>query len=252
MSITIKELTFSYRHFRLRVKDLNFESSKITSIVGPNGAGKTTLLKCIATINPVDKGSIFVNGKDISEIKANLKARTIGYVPQEQVSIFNYSVLDFVLMGRTPYISFFSRPSKKDKEIAERALEFVGIPNFSDRHILQLSSGERRLVLLARTIAQDPEILLMDEPTSFLDPKHEIEIMELVKKLSAEKRKTLILTLHHLDLAVKYSDHLIFMKEGKILGSGSKEEILNEELLEKVYDIKMKILEFHGKKIILR
>ncbi len=252
MKVKIKELTFSYTNFTLRVRDLNFESSKITSIVGPNGAGKSTLLKCIGMVNPVQKGSIFINGEDISEMKVSKRAQIIGYVPQEQISIFNFSILDFVLMGRAPHLTIFSKPSKKDIELAKEALKFVGINDYKGRGILEISSGERRLVIIARTIVQEPEILLMDEPTSFLDPKHEVEIMELVKELSERMGKTVIVTLHNLDLAVKYSDYLVFMKNGEIVGKGKTQEILSEEILEKVYDIKMRIVDFNGSKIILR
>ncbi len=251
MKVKIKELTFSYPNFKLMVKDLNFGSSKITSIVGPNGAGKSTLLKCMGMINPVPKGSIFINGEDLSEMKGSKRAKIIGYVPQEQISIFNFSILDFVLMGRTPHLTFFSKPSKKDIEMAKEALKFVGIKDYKGRGILEISSGERRLAFIARTIVQEPEILLMDEPTSFLDPKHEVEIMELVKELSNNIGKTVILTLHNLDMAVKYSDYLIFMKNGGIVGNGKTAEILSEEILEKVYDIKMRIVNVNGSKIIL-
>lgn len=252
MKVKVKGLIFSYPNFCLKVENLIFEDSKVTSIVGPNGAGKSTLLKCIGMINPAPKGSVFINGEDISEIKGSRRARLIGYVPQEQISIFNFSILDFVLMGRTPYLNLISKPSKRDMEKAEEALKFVGIRNYRERGILEISSGERRLVLIARTIVQEPEVFLMDEPTSFLDPRHEMEIMELIKTLSEKMGKTVILTLHNLEMAVKYSDYLVFMKNGEIIGNGKTSEILSEEILEKVYDIKMKIVEFNGQKIILR
>ncbi|MGQ9618635.1 MAG: ABC transporter ATP-binding protein [Candidatus Aminicenantia bacterium] len=252
MSIRVKKLLFSYRHFNLKIEELNFENSEITSIVGPNGAGKTTLLKCLAMINYVDRDSIFINGKDIKGLKSGERAKIIGYVPQEHVPIFNFSVLDFVLTGRTPHLNIFSSPSKKDMEKAMETLKFVGIENYANRNLLQLSSGVRRLVLLARVIAQEPEIFLMDEPTSFLDPKHEIEIMELVKKLSREKKKTIILTIHNLDLAVKYSDNIVFMKDGEVYGKGRVLDILNEDILKKIYEINMKIIEIDGMKIIVK
>ncbi len=252
MKVKVRELFFSYPNFTLKVKDLNFESSKITSIVGPNGAGKSTFLKCLCMINTGWKGAVLINGEDLYGMKGSKRAQIIGYVPQEQNLIFNFSIIDFVLMGRTPYLNLLSKPSKKDLEMAEEALKFVGIKDYKGRGILELSSGERRLVLIARTIVQEPEILLMDEPTSFLDPKHEIEIMELIKSLSAKMGKTVILTLHNLDLAIKYSDNLVFMKEGDIVGSGRTQEVLSEEILEKVYDIKMKIVEINGHRVILR
>lgn len=252
MKVEVRELLFSYPNFTLKVKDLNFESSKVTSVVGPNGAGKSTFLKCLCMITPVGMGSVFINGEDLYEMKGSKRAQIIGYVPQEQILIFNFSIIDFVLMGRTPYFNLFPKPSKRDRKLAEEALEFVGIKNYKGRGIFELSSGERRLVLIARTIVQEPEIFLMDEPTSFLDPRHEIEIMELIRSLSTKMGKTVILTLHNLDLAIKYSDNIVFMKEGAIVGSGGTQEILTEEILEKVYDMKMKIVEINGHKVIIR
>ncbi len=136
--------------------------------------------------------------------------------------------------------------------IAEEALEFVGLQNYSQRSYSQLSSGERRLVLIARALAQKSTVFLLDEPTTFLDPKHETEIMELTLKLAQEKGKTILITLHNLDIAIKYSDYMVFMKEGGIFAFGKTEETLDESLLEKVYDIKMKIIDYDGRKTILR
>jgi iron complex transport system ATP-binding protein len=252
VSLRIKELTIRRGDFVLRVPDLSFPAASLTSIVGPNGAGKTTLLKCISALLPVRKGSLFYGGKDISLLHAEERARIVAYVPQEHSLAFNYSVRDFVLMGRAAYHALFSVPSDRDVTIAEEALEFVGLPGFARRPYFELSSGERRLVLIARALAQKSEILILDEPTSFLDPRHEIEIMELSRKLALEWKKTLLVTLHDLDLAVKYSDHLVFMKGGGIFASGKPPDILDEVLLETVYDIPMKIVDYDGRKLIVR
>jgi len=252
MSIKIQDLTFCYKNFALDVKNLQFESARMTSIVGPNGAGKTTLLKCISAILPVKRGSLFINGMDVAELKGARRARLLTYVPQEHGSAFNYLVLDFVLMGRAAYHSPLSSPSATDHKIAREALEFVGLSDYSWRPYSQLSSGERRLVLIARAFAQNSEILLLDEPTSFLDPKHETEIMTLTKRLAEERKKTILITLHNLDAALKYSDSMVFMKNGGVFASGKAEEILDENLLEKVYEIPMKIIHYDGRKFIVK
>jgi iron complex transport system ATP-binding protein len=173
-------------------------------------------------------------------------------VPQELTLALNYSVLDFVLMGRAAFISPFSVPSREDLQTAGEALHFVGLEGFEKRDFSQLSSGERRLVLIARTLAQSAEILLLDEPTTFLDPKHEIEVMNLCRKLALDKGKTVIVTLHNLEMALNYSDAMVFMKKGKVVASGKPDEVLNADLLEQVYDIPMTIVSYDGKKIILR
>ncbi len=252
MKVVIQNLQFSYRNFSLYVSELNLESSRVTTVIGPNGAGKTTFLKCLGGILPIGKKTVFVDGKDLVKLTGNHRARRICYVPQELVSVFNYNVLDFVLMGRAAYISPFSSPSEEDRAAAEEALSFVGMEEYRKRQLFELSSGERRLILIARALAQKAEVLLFDEPTTFLDPRHEIEVLELIRKLSSEKGKTLVLTLHDLEMATSYSDTLVFMKNGNIVASGKTEEILSESLLEEIYEIKMSILEFNGRKFIVK
>ena len=252
MSIEVRGLFFGYEDFRLSVEDLCFEGRKVTSIVGRNGAGKSTFLKCLAGVLPVPKPSLFLDGRNLASLRVRERAKLISYVPQELVLAFNYSVLDFVLMGRAAFLSPFSVPSREDLGTAAEALQFVGLEGFEKRDFSRLSSGERRLVLIARTLAQSAEILLLDEPTTFLDPKHEVEVMNLCRKLALDKGKTVIVTLHNLEMAIKYSDAMVFMKEGRVVASGRPDEVLNTDLLEQVYDIPMSIVTYDGKKIILR
>jgi iron complex transport system ATP-binding protein len=252
VSVRVKDLSFSYKNFALEVKALNFESAKVTAIVGPNGAGKTTLLKCVGAVLSSSKGSLFIDGQDIVSLKSQERARLIGYVPQEHDTVFNYQVSDFVLMGRAAYISPFALPSQEDVTAAAEALEFVGLSDYAGRAISELSSGERRLVLIARALAQKSSILLMDEPTTFLDPKHETEVLQLVRKLAVEKRKTILVTLHSLEMAAQYADSMVFMKGGEVIAWGKPEEVFQEPLLERVYGMKMKILDWNGRKLVLR
>jgi len=252
VSVRVINLAFAYQKFSLRIEELAFESAKVTAIVGPNGAGKTTLLKCIGALLPIAKGSLLVDGRDLADLKSWERARLVCYVPQEHDTTFNYTVSDFVLMGRAAYISPFALPSQEDTAAAVEALDFVGLAGYADRAISELSSGERRLVLIARALAQQSEILLMDEPTTFLDPKHETEVLELVRKLAAEKMKTILVTLHSLEMAVKYSDQMVFMKRGEVVAHGKSGEVFQGPLLERVYDMKMKIIDWEGRKIVLR
>jgi iron complex transport system ATP-binding protein len=252
VSVRVKNLSFSYRNFALQVKALDLESAKVTAIVGPNGAGKTTFLKCIGAVLPCSRGSLFIDGQDVVSLKSPERARLIGYVPQEHDTVFNYQVADFVLMGRAAYISPFALPSHEDVKAATEALEFVGLSDYAGRSISELSSGERRLVLIARALAQKSSILLMDEPTTFLDPKHETEVLLLVRKLAVEMRKTILVTLHSLEMAAQYSDSMVFMKGGQVIAWGKPEEVFQEPLLERVYGMKMKILDWNGRKLVLR
>ena len=252
MSVRVDNLTFAYKNFSLHIDALGFEISKVTAIVGPNGAGKTTLLKCIGAVLPIEKKSLFINGKDIALMRSQERARHISYVPQEHESAFNYLVRDFVLMGRVAYVSPFALPSREDIKAADEAVEFVGLTSFSGRYYSELSSGERRLVLIARALAQQSDILLLDEPTTFLDPKHETEILELIRKLALEKQKTILVTLHSLEMAFRYSDYMVFMKEGRVVASGKPGDVFQEPLLKSVYDMEMKIIEWNDRKIVLR
>lgn len=252
MSVRVRDLSYPRGEFLLHIDALQFESGRLTSIVGPNGAGKTTLLKCLAGLFPVAKNHIFIEDRDIAGLREAERARLIGYVPQEHNPVFNYSVLDFVLMGRAAYLPLFSLPSAEDERMAEESLAFVGLESFASRPYFDLSSGERRLILIARSLAQRAKILLLDEPTSFLDPKHEMEILELSRKLAVERGQTVLLTLHNLDMAVKYSDSLVFMKGGGVFASGRPQDVLSDSLLESVYDVRMRIVDYEGRKLILR
>jgi iron complex transport system ATP-binding protein len=252
MSIRVSNLKFAYPKFSLRVEELAFESAKVTAIVGPNGAGKTTLLKCLGAVLPIPKGSLFIEGRDLASLRSRERARLVCYVPQEHDTTFNYAVSDFVLMGRASYISPFALPSEEDAKAAAEALAFVGLAHYADRFISELSSGERRLVLIARALAQQSDILLMDEPTTFLDPKHETEVFQLVRKLAVEKMKTILVTLHSLEMAVQHSDEMVFMKGGEVVASGKSAEVFEDSLLERVYDMKMKIVDWEGRKLVLR
>jgi iron complex transport system ATP-binding protein len=252
MRVRVENLVFSYDGFRLEVGSLAIAEGRVTSIVGPNGAGKSTFLKCAASVLPAPRRSLFVDGKDLTDLRGRERAKLVGYVAQEPSFTFNYSVLDFVLTGRAAFLAAFSSPSTHDVSLAEDALRYVGLTGQGGRLFLELSSGERRLVLIARALAQGPDILLLDEPTSFLDPRHEVETMALCRRLADEKGKTVLVTLHNLEMAVRYSDAMVFMKGGRVVASGAPSEILSEALLRDVYEIDMKIVECGGQKFFVK
>jgi len=252
VKVRVENLRFAYPTFELRVDSLVCDEARVTAVVGPNGAGKSTLLKCLAHLLPVPPGKVFADGRDLAVLRGRERARLIGYVPQEPAFVFNYAVLDFVLTGRAAYLSPFASPSAADRRAAEEALRFVGLETQAGRPFLELSSGERRLVLIARTLAQQSEILLLDEPTTFLDPRHEVEVMDLLRRLADEKRKTLIITLHDLDLAARAAADMVFIKEGRVVAAGPASEVLTEELLKRVYDLDLTIIEHGGRKVIVK
>jgi iron complex transport system ATP-binding protein len=246
VKVRVENLVFAYEDFRLEVGPLVFPGGRVTSVVGPNGAGKSTFLKCVASVLPAPPKALFVDGRDLASLRGRDRAKLVAYVPQEPSFTFNYAVLDFVLTGRAAYLPTFGAPSSHDVGLAEEALHYVGLDGHIRRSFLELSSGERRLVLIARALAQGSDVLLLDEPTSFLDPRHEVETMALCRRLADGKGKTIIVTLHNLEMAAKYSDVMVFMKNGRVVASGPPRETLSEPLLREVYDLDMRIVECAG------
>ena len=239
--IEVKELNFSYEAPVLNDINISIEKGKFYSILGPNGSGKTTLLKLLSKILPLEKAHIFLENKDIINISAKALSKRIAVVPQSTEIEFDFSVEDIVLMGRSPHIARFSKESNKDIEIAENAMKVTNTYKLKNKSINALSGGERQRVVVARAIAQDTEIILLDEPISHLDIHHQVEIMNQIKALNKEKNITIIAVLHDINLAAAYSDYMILMKEGKVHSSGIPEEILTEKSMKEVYELEVYI-----------
>lgn len=250
--IVIKNLSFSYNGHNKVLKNINLEikPGKILALLGPNGSGKTTLLKCIfGSLKPTN-GSIYIDGKESNLLSPQELARCVGGVPQEHHPAFPYRVIDVVVMGRTPYLDLFSAPSSLDYKKAEKVLKELGIFHLAYKPYTQLSGGERKIVLIARALVQDPKVLLLDEPTAHLDVKNKIKILTLIRELT-KKRRTLavIRTLHDPNEALLFSDEIALLEKGSIVYLGPSNEI-DEKLLEKVYGIPFKIIEDNGTKIV--
>jgi iron complex transport system ATP-binding protein len=207
--------------------------------VGPNGSGKSTLLKCINRILKPQQNAVLIDGEDLS--KANLKelSKIIGYVPQSSTSTFPFTVFDIVLMVRRPYIHWSL--SDQDNEIVAETLDFLGIGPLAFRPFNELSGGEQQKVILARALAQQPKILLLDEPTSSLDIRHQLEILCMLKCLTYSKERAVIVSIHDLNLASRFSDKMILLKNGEIFAAGSPEVVLTEENIESVYGVKCRV-----------
>ena len=246
--IELKHLDFAYNSSLILV-DINqkFEEGKLISIVGPNGSGKSTLLKCMDRIHNPKNGIINLDNKNISGFKMADLARKIAYVPQSEGGTFPASVFDTILLGRKPHIQW--SPKEKDLEITANIIDKLDLKNISLKSINKLSGGQRQRVFIARALAQEPEVLLLDEPTANLDLKHQMEVLKFLKKLS-KQGITVIIAIHDLNLALQYSDHFVLLKEGEIFATGGKEIISNENI-EKLYDIKVKIIVDNGDFIIV-
>jgi iron complex transport system ATP-binding protein len=249
VNITIKGLTFSYNSHKI-LNDLNVvvENREVLSLVGPNGSGKTTLIKCIDRILK-PRGSILLDGRDIESLSRQEVARQIGYVPQSSSTPLATTVFDTVLMGRRPHISW--RVADIDLDKVAEVLEKLHLENLAMRDFAQLSGGQKQKVLIARALAQEPAVLLLDEPTSNLDMKHQLEVMETISSLVKERRISAVMAIHDLNLASRFSDKLVMLKEGKVYAAGEPKALLNESNINKVYGIEAMIMDALGRPYIV-
>jgi iron complex transport system ATP-binding protein len=218
---------------------------QVLCILGPNGCGKTTLLKCLAGIFKLSKGRVWLNDQEVSHLGRQALARCVGYVPQLHQPAFPFSVLDAVLVGRAPHLSFLQSPGEKDIAIAEAAIEALGISGLKSRPYTELSGGERQLVVFARVIAQQPSLLLLDEPTSHLDFGNQIKVLRLVEDLAAAGL-SVIMTSHFPDHAFLISSKVAVMKKGEFLDFGPPERVITEDNLESIYGIRVKMMDVNG------
>jgi iron complex transport system ATP-binding protein len=242
MGLEFRNASFAYSEGKNVFAEINLKSVEkdILVILGPNGCGKTTLLKCAAGFLMAQDGEILIDGKDISSCKRRDIAMRIGYISQEHSDGFAYSVIELVVMGRTPYLGMFSSPGVKDYEIAREAIRSVGIAHLEDKRFTELSGGERQLVLIARMLAQQPSILLLDEPTSHLDLKNQTIVMRLVRKL-ARGGLSVIMTSHFPNHAITFAGHTAIMHNGAFITQGRSEEVINETNLKKAYGIDIRV-----------
>lgn len=249
VNITIMDLTFSYNSHKI-LEDLNIVvgDSEVLSLVGPNGSGKTTLIKCIDRILK-PKGSILLDGKEIESMSRQDVAKQIGYVPQSSSTPLATTVFDTVLMGRRPHIGW--RVQDADLEKVAEVLERLHLEDLAMRDFSQLSGGQKQKVLIARALAQEPSILLLDEPTSNLDMLHQLEVMETVSRLVKEKKISAVMAIHDLNLASRYSDKLVMLKNGRVYAAGEPESLLNEANIGKVYGIEAMVMNAVGRPYIV-
>lgn len=239
--LEIKNLSFNVGERKI-LNDINFSvrDGEIVGIIGPNGAGKTTFLKSINGIIEEIKGEILFNGKNIKEYDKKILARHISFMNQNTNVGFDFSCLDIVVLGRYPYLKRFQEYSDEDREKAKKYMEKTNTLKFQDRMITELSGGERQRVLFAKTLTQESELILLDEPTASLDMKYEEEIFSIISQMR-EERKSVIAIIHNLRVAMKYCTRLILLNDGKIIGDGTPQEIVTEKNLRDIYGVEAKV-----------
>jgi len=236
--LTINGIDVSYGSVGV-LKDVRFsvESGQFLGILGPNGSGKTTLLKSISRVLKPHKGAILIDDRDVYKMKSVDVAKQLAVVPQSTPVTFDFTALEVVLMGRNPHMPRFKMESKEDLAIARKSMELTRTWEFADRPVTELSGGERQRVIIARALTQEPQILLLDEPTTHLDISNQLEIMDLIKQLCVTKKLLIVAVFHDFNLAARYCDSIILLKDGKIVAVGKANETLTSENIKKVFSV---------------
>lgn len=255
MIYQVDKITFEYPGSERKVLDqasLTLEKGDVLCILGPNGAGKTTLLNCMAGLLTPQSGTIRLCDKNLADMSERDIAKKVAFVPQLHTPAFDYSCVDFVLMGRAPQIGVFSRPSAVEEEMCRKVLAEMGIEHLADKSYMEISGGERQQLLIARAIVQEPEVVLFDEPTAHLDYGNQHRVLDRIKRMAADGY-SVVITTHNPDHALLLGDKAAIVDRDGHITQGDSEEILTEELLSEVYgiDLKIQYLETIGRRACL-
>lgn len=244
MSICTNNLTLAYGDY-IVLKDINvtIPKNKITILVGSNGCGKSTLLKTMARLLKPAKGEVLLSDSDIFEKSSKEIAKELAILTQSPSAPGDLTIFNLVKQGRYPYQSWFSHWSKEDEEIVDYALEKTGLSEIKHKKISDLSGGQKQRVWIAMTLAQQTDIILLDEPTNHLDIKYKIEVLDLLKDLNKQDKRTIVIVLHDINLACRYADHIIAIKDGRVYSEGEPKKIVNEKFIKDVFSINSKVIE---------
>lgn len=245
MKLNVANVEFSYSSMPVLTDVcLELAQSEILGVVGPNGAGKSTLIRCIDRILKPQRGSILLDGTEMRNMGMRETAQKLGYIPQSASQVFPATVFDTILMGRSPHVGW--RSNEQDNEKVLDVLHLLNIEDLAMRDINETSGGQQQRVFIARALAQEPDILLLDEPTSNLDIQHQLEVMEIVKYLVVKKGISAIMAVHDLNLASRYTDRVIIMKGGRIVDAGSPPDVLTPENIRSVYGVEAEVINGNG------
>ncbi|MEV6667580.1 ABC transporter ATP-binding protein [Streptomyces nigra] len=242
--LAARSVTVGYGGARPVIEGLDVEipPGVITTIIGPNGCGKSTLLRTLARLLKPAAGAVVLDGEDIARLRTRDVARRLGLLPQAPVAPDGLTVADLVARGRHPHQSWLRQWSSDDAEVVARALAMTGVSDLADRPVDTLSGGQRQRVWISMTLAQGTGLLLLDEPTTYLDLAHAVEVLDLVDDLH-ESGRTVVMVLHDLNLAARYSDHLVVMRDGAVLAQGAPRDIVTAELMREAFGLRAQVIE---------
>lgn len=240
--LKLAHVSFSYDgNSVLKGVDLEVERGEMVALLGPNGSGKTTLLKLACGVLRPNEGEVSLNGSPLPDLKRRYLAQQVAVVPQQFFTPFAFTLREVVLLGRTPFLKAFADERSSDRHVVEKAMALTGVDGLKDRYFNELSGGERQKGVLAMALAQEPGLLLLDEPTAHLDINYQVEISELVQRLNREQGLTVVAAMHDLNLAALYFDRLVLLKEGFIYATGRPEEVLTEETIRETFSASVEV-----------
>ncbi len=221
---------------------LDLPAGKVTAIVGPNASGKSTLLKGLARLLPLEAGRVLLAGNDVSTLPRRELARLLGVLPQSSIAPDGVRVAELVSRGRFPHQGWFGRHSSTDDAVVAHALEATGTASLADRPVAELSGGQRQRVWVAMVLAQETDIVLLDEPTTFLDVAHQVDLLDLLTSLNEERGTTVVMVLHELNLAARYADHLVVMRDGGVVAEGPPSQVLTAEAVRDAFGLEARVV----------
>ncbi|SDN94451.1 iron complex transport system ATP-binding protein [Paenibacillus sp. yr247] len=241
--LSAEQLTIGYEGRTIVEQlDLQFHPRQITAILGPNGCGKSTILKTMARLHPASSGAVYLDGSLIAKIPTKEIAKKMAILPQSPEAPSGLTVEDLIAFGRTPHQSGFSRLSGHDRRMVDWSLEVTGLSELKQQAVDTLSGGQRQRAWIAMAIAQETQLLLLDEPTTYLDLAHQLEVLELLKKLNEKEGRTIVMVIHDLNHAARFAHRIVALRNGKIVKQGSAEEVITSDVLRQVFHIESTIV----------
>ena len=242
--LEIENVSIGYRQQPDILREISFSvgRSEILCLIGRNGSGKTTLLRGITGVLPLRTGCVRFDGTDLAEMDPRKRARLISVVPQAANLPAGYTVYETVSHGRTPYLNWYGKLSPADERIINSAIRITGLESFVDKEVSSLSGGEQQRVILARALTQDAPVMILDEPTNYLDLHYQVALLELEKKICRDKELAVIVIIHDLNLAARFADRIVILDGGRIVETGTPDEVLREDILSEVYDTPVKVI----------